>query len=274
MKALLMNAFPAPRSALYLPASNARAIEKARGLPADMILLDLEDAVKPELKEAARAAAVEAVAIGFGGRPVAIRANGTGSVWHEADIAAIAGSAADFIILPKVENAEEATNCSVAAGKPLLAMIESPRAIFSAAQIAAATGVAGLIGGMNDLANELRLPPGDAREGLVFALQSIVMAARAARVWALDGVFNKLEDTEGLAGECREGRRFGYDGKTLIHPNQIETANTVFSPSDAELDQARALVSAASGGAERFGDRMIETMHVEAAKRLLARVRL
>ncbi len=266
-----MTAFPAPRSALYLPASNARAIEKARGLAADMVLLDLEDAVKPDMKDAARAAAVEAVAIGFGGRPVAIRANGTGTEWHRADIAAIAGSAADFIILPKVESAGEASSAAAAAGKPLLAMIESPRAIFAAAQIASAPGVAGLIAGMNDLANDLRLPPGDGRDGLVLALQTIVMAARAGGVWALDGVFNKLDDPDGLARECGEGRRFGFDGKTLIHPNQIETANRCFSPSAAELEEAQALVAAASGGAERFGDRMIETMHVEAARRLLAR---
>jgi (3S)-malyl-CoA thioesterase len=124
---------------------------------------------------------------------------------------------------------------------------------------------------MNDLANDLRLPSGDGREGLVLALQTIVMASRAAGVWALDGVFNKLDDPQGLARECGEGRRFGFDGKTLIHPNQIAAANQGFSPSATELEEARALVAAASGGAERFGDRMIETMHVEAAKRLLAR---
>ena len=150
-------------------------------------------------------------------------------------------------------------------------LFRSPKAIFAAHEIAIAQGVAGLIAGMNDLANDLRLPPSDDRAGLIFALQTIVMAARAGGVWALDGVFNKLDDVEGLAAECAEGRRFGFDGKTLIHPNQIETANRVFSPSEAELEAARALVAAASGGAERFGDRMIETMHVEAAKRMLAR---
>ena len=266
-----MNPFSTPRSALYLPASNLRAIEKARGLAADMILLDLEDAVKPENKDAARAAAVAAVAQGFGGRPVAIRANARGTEWHEADVAAIAASAADFIILPKVESGDDAAGVALRAGKPLLAMIESPKAIFAAQSIAIAHGVAGLIAGMNDLANDLRLPPSDDRAGLLLALQTIVMAARAGGIWALDGVYNRLEDGEGLAAECAEGRRFGFDGKTLIHPNQIETANRVFSPSEAELVAARALVAAASGGAERFGDRMIETMHVEAARRMLAR---
>ena len=268
-----MIVFPAPRSALYLPASNPRAIEKARGLAADIILLDLEDAVKPENKDAARAAAVAAVGQGFGGRPAAIRANAMGTEWHEADVAAIAGSAADFIVLPKVESGDDAAGVAARAGKPLLAMVESPKAIFAAQSIATAPGVAGLIAGLNDLANDLCLPPGDDRKGLVFALQTIVMAARAGGIWALDGVFNKLDDTEGLAAECAEGRRFGFDGKTLIHPNQIETANLMFSPSEAELEAARALVAAASGGAERFGNRMIETMHVEAAKRMLARGR-
>lgn len=266
-----MTEFPAPRSALYLPASNPRAIEKARGLNADMILLDLEDAVKPENKDMARVAAVAAVLEGLGGRPVAIRANAIGSAWHAADIAAIKGSKADFIVLPKVESARDAESVAAQTGKPLLAMIESPRAIFAAVSIATAAGVVGLIAGMNDLANDLRLPPSDDRAGLSFALQTIVMAARAGGVWALDGVYNKLEDGDGLALECSEGRCFGFDGKTLIHPNQIDTANRIYSPSEAELEAARTLVQAASGGAERFGDRMIETMHVEAAKRLLAR---
>jgi (3S)-malyl-CoA thioesterase len=131
--------------------------------------------------------------------------------------------------------------------------------------------VAGLIAGMNDLANELRIPPGSGRSGLTLALQSIVLAARDAGIWALDGVFNDLADAAGLQAECEEGRRFGFDGKTLIHPNQIEVTNRIWSPSVAEIEDARALVEAASGGAERFRDRMIETMHVEMAKRLLAR---
>ena len=266
-----MTDFPAPRSALYLPASNPRAIEKARGLNADMILLDLEDSVKPENKDVAREAAVAAVLEGFGGRPVAIRSNSIGSQWHAADVAAIKASNADFIVLPKVESGGDAARVAALSGKPLLAMVESPRAIFASASIAAATGVAGLIAGMNDLANDLRLPPGDNRAGLTYALQTIVMAARAGGVWALDGVYNKLADDEGLAEECTEGRRFGFDGKTLIHPNQIDTANRIYSPNEAELDAARALVAAASGGAERYGDRMIETMHVETAKRMLER---
>ena len=260
-----------PRSALYLPASNARAIEKARGLSADMIILDLEDAVKPELKVEARAAAVAAVAQGFGGRMAAIRVNMAGTQWHADDVAAVAASNADFAVLPKVEEAGAVASVAMRIGKPVFAMIETPRGLLNAVEIAHAPGVAGLIGGMNDLANELHIPPGSGRNGLALALQTIVLAARAAGIWALDGVFNDLADPEGLEAECGEGRRFGFDGKTLIHPNQIEITNRIWSPSEAELEDARALVEAASGGAERFRDRMIETMHVEMAKRLLAR---
>lgn len=262
----------APRSALYMPASNARAIEKARGLAADMIILDLEDSVKPENKLAARDAAVAAAAAGFGERICAIRINAAGTEWHRADIFAAAASAADLVVLPKVETPKMAATVAEALGKPLLAMIETPRAVFNAAPIATAAGVCGLIAGVNDLASELRLPPGAGRNGLLLALQMIVLAARAAGGWALDGVFNDLRDGAGLEAECREGRNSGFDGKTLIHPDQIETANRIWSPGAAEIEEARALIAAASGGAERFRDRMIETMHVEAAKRLLARL--
>jgi (3S)-malyl-CoA thioesterase len=260
-----------PRSALYLPASNARAIEKARGLAADMLILDLEDAVKPELKDAARIAAVAAMEVGFGERLTAIRLNQEGTRWHDDDVSAVMRSQAMFAVLPKVELAETAARVAGRLGKPVLVMIESPKGLLNAVAIAAAPGVAGVIGGMNDLANELRLPSANDRAGLTLALQTIVLAARAAGVWALDGVFNDLADLAGLEAECREGRSFGFDGKTLIHPNQIEIANRIWSPSAAEVEDARALVAAASGGAERFRDRMIETMHVEMARRLLAR---
>lgn len=261
----------APRSALYLPASNARAIEKVRGLPVDMILLDLEDAVKPDLKEIARSAAVEAMKTGFGDRLTAIRINGPGTPWHDADILAVAGAAATFVVVPKIENPATASTLAQKIGKPLLAMIETPAAVIEAAAIARAPGVAGLIAGTNDLANELHIPPGSGRAGLSVALQTIVLAARASGIWALDGVFNDLIDMNGLARECGEGRAFGFDGKTLIHPSQIEITNGTWSPSADQIEQASALIAAATGGAERFRGQMIETMHVEMARRLLAR---
>lgn len=261
----------APRSALYLPASNARAVEKARTLHADLIMLDLEDAVKPEAKAEARAAAFAAVNAGFAGRLCAIRINGPETRWHEDDMAAVAASSADLFVVPKVEDAEAAAAMAAQIGKPMLAMIETPKGVLNAAGIAAASGVRGLISGTNDLANELHLPDAGDRRGMALSLQMIVLAARAAGIWALDGVFNDLANPDGLAAQCAEGRTMGFDGKTLIHPNQIDIANTAFFPSEAELEDARALVAAASGGAERFRDRMIETMHVEMARRLMAR---
>jgi len=269
-----MSVLLAPRSALFLPASNPRAVAKARTLAADMILLDLEDAVKDDDKDMAREAAVAALEEGFGGKPVAIRINGRESGWHRADLLAVAASKADYVVLPKVESAAIAIETAQAAGKPLLAMIETPRGLLEAAAIAGATEVAGLLAGTNDLSATLGTPPGDDRRGLLLALQTIVLAARAGEAWALDGVFNRLDDPAGLAAQCAEGRLFGFDGKTLIHPNQVEIANRGFGAGEAELADARALVAAATGGAERFAGRMIESMHVEQARALIARAEL
>jgi citrate lyase subunit beta/citryl-CoA lyase len=250
-----------PRTALFLPASNPRAIEKARGLDADMIFLDLEDAVPPEHKAAARDAAIAAVAEGFR-CPAAIRINAIDSEWHAADAAAVARSKADFVIQPKVESVKALS----ATGKPLMAMIETPAGVLAAADIARQPLVAGLIAGTNDLGATLRAT---SRAGMTMALQTIVLAARVAGIVALDGVYNRLDDAEGLESECREGRMMGFDGKTIIHPNQLAIANRVFGPDEAQLAEARALVAAFGGGAERFRDRMIESMHVEAAQRLI-----
>ncbi len=261
-----------PRSALYMPASNPRAIEKARGLPADMIILDLEDAVKPGMKDEARSAAIDAAAAGFGDRLTAIRINGPDTPWHDADIIAVRGSACHFVVLPKVEAVEQAERVAELTSKPLIAMIETPRGVLNAVSIAAGFDMAGLIAGLNDLANELHIPPGSGRAGLQLALQTIMLAARSAGIWAFDGVYNDLANHDGLEAECREGRALGFDGKTLIHPNQIEATNRIWSPTEVQLEEARALVAAASGGAERFRDRMIETMHVEMARRVLERI--
>ncbi len=266
-----LSEFLAPRSALYLPASNARAIEKARELPSDMVILDLEDAVKPGDKEAARKAAFEAISYGFSGKTAAIRVNGPETQWHRDDLEAVSASSCDLFVLPKVEEACVAADIAKSVGKPLLTMIETPRGVLRAVEIASAQGIAGLIAGTNDLANALHLLGSSDRAGLGLSLQLIVLAARAAGIWAIDGVFNDLADPDGFAAQCSDGRALGFDGKTLIHPGQIEVANRVFSPTQAELEDARALVAAASGGAERFRDRMIETMHVEMARRLIAR---
>lgn len=260
------------RSALYLPASNARAIEKARTLAADLVMLDLEDAVKDEDKQSAREAAVAAGAGEWRARLLAVRINGSGTAWHEDDLAALlSAKRLDLIVVPKVEDAAIAAGIARRSGKPLLAMIETPAGIYAAREIAAADGVAGLIAGTNDIAAELRLPPGGDRTGLGLALQTIVLAARAAGGIALDGVYNRLDDPQGFAAQCTEGRMLGFDGKTVIHPSQIEPANRLFGPSESELEDARALIEAQSGGAERFRGRMIEAMHVRDAKRLLER---
>ncbi|KQM41259.1 HpcH/HpaI aldolase/citrate lyase family protein [Sphingomonas sp. Leaf10] len=256
----------APRSLLFVPAARTNMITKAAGLPADLIVLDLEDAVRADEKAAARAALPAAIEL-LGGRS-AVRVNAPDTDQFAADLRAIGN--VPLVVVPKVERAADV---GPLAGRAVLAMIETPRGVLAAAEIAAVPGVVGLMIGTNDLAAELRLPPGGGRAALTLALQSVVLAARAAGGWAIDGVFNALADPDGLARECAEGRALGFDGKSLIHPGQIAAANAAFSPSTAELEEAGALIAAATGGAERFRDRMIEAMHVETARRLLERAR-
>lgn len=260
------------RSLLFLPASNPRAIEKARTLPADLIVLDLEDAVRGEDKAEARRLAIEATTQGFGeGRPVAIRVNPVGSPSFGEDVTAVRQAKADHIVLAKAETGKDVHDAGWLMVKPVLAMIETPRAVIDAAGIA--PSAAALIAGTNDLAAALGLPEQKEREGLVYALQRVVLAARAAGIPAFDGVYNGLAEDAGLEAECRQGRAWGFDGKSVIHPSQIDTANRLFGPTEEELDAARRLVAAATGGAERHEGRMIEAMHVEYAQRLLARAR-
>jgi citrate lyase subunit beta/citryl-CoA lyase len=259
------------RSLLFLPASNPRAIEKARTLPADLIILDLEDAVREEEKADARRLLVEATRESFGNRPVAVRVNPSGSRHYGEDVTAVRHAEVDYIVLSKAESAKDAHDAGWLMTRPVLAMIETPRAVIGAASIA--PSAAGLIAGTNDLSAALGLPQQQAREGLLFALQRIVLAARASGIPVFDGVYNGLEADAGLEAECRQGRAWGFDGKSVIHPSQIETANRLFGPTDAELAEARRIVAAATGGAERHEGRMIEAMHVETAHRLIARAR-
>ena len=258
------------RSLLFLPASNPRAIEKARTLPADMVVLDLEDAVKPADKEVARAAAVEAAGAGFGDSLVAIRVNAPGAL-QDSDVEAVRGSAADYLVVPRTSGPDEVSRVAAATAKPVLAMVETARGVLNAAAIA--EQAAALIAGTNDLAADLGIRPGGGRAPLRTALQTMLLAARAAGIPAFDGVFNRLEDGEGFAAECEEGRSFGFDGKSLIHPSQVEPANCIFSPSAEEVERARRLVEAATGGAERYEGEMIERMHVDQARLTLAKAR-
>ncbi len=258
----------AVRSLLFLPASNPRAIARAREAGADLVVLDLEDAVKPADKETARRAAVAAVAEPWP-TAVAIRVNGVGSEWHSLDVDAVSSSAADLAVIPRAASAHLVHGAREALGKPVLAMIETAAGVIAAAEIAGET--AALIAGTNDLRADLRLPLDANREPIATALQMIVLAARAAGVPVFDGVFNQLTDAQAFASECREGRMLGFDGKSLIHPDQIEPCNRLFAPGAEEIGRAQKLVEAFDGGAERFGDEMIERMHVEAARRVLAR---
>jgi citrate lyase subunit beta/citryl-CoA lyase len=258
------------RSLLFLPASRAGAIAKARAAGSDLVILDLEDAVKPEDKDSARDAAVRAAAEDWP-MPLAIRINGRGTPWHEADLAAVASSKADAAVAPDIRRAEDARSIADRVGRPLIAMIESAAGVLAAPQIA--RHASALMLGTNDLCNDLRLPRAGDRRALQSALQSVILAARAAAIPVFDGVFNALEDEEGLFAECRESRSLGFDGKSLIHPRQIDVCHRAFAPAEAEIARAERLVAASTGGAERFEGEMIEQMHVEAARRLLERAR-
>jgi citrate lyase beta subunit len=272
-----MDDFRPRRSVLYLPAANARAIEKARSLDADVVILDLEDAVAPAAKESAREAAVAAVAAGgWGRREIAIRVNGLGTPWAEADFAAVAGSGADVLVVPKVDGPEDAAAAVAnAGGRPVWVLVETPRAMLTADAIAATPGIEGLVAGFADLAKDLRARPEPGRAPLLYAMGRMVLAARAARIHAFDGVFTDITDPAGLEAETVQARAFGFDGKTLIHPSQIETANRLFAPSADEVDHARGLIEAhaaavAEGkGVATFRGKLVEVLHVVEANRTL-----
>ncbi len=269
----------APRSLLYVPASNPRALAKAGGRGADMLIVDLEDAVAGGDKAAARAAAVAALAAGFGAQPVMVRVNAARHPAQADDLAALAPHRAciSALVVPKVDAPADLA-APAALGLPLLAMIETPAAVLGAAAIAADSRVAGLIAGQNDLALALRLPPAPQPDpaALATALQWLVLAGRAAGKWLFDGVWNALDDPAGCEGAARAARGLGFDGKTLIHPGQIAPCHAGFAATAAELADAAALVAAAGAGgggsgAQRFAGRMVEDMHIAAARALLAR---
>jgi len=274
-----MTDLPRPlRSVLYLPASNARALEKARTLPCDAVILDLEDAVAPAAKEDARRAAVAAVdAGGFGPRLVAIRANGLPTPWSAEDFAAIAGSRADAIVVPKVDTVDQAAAAVAAAGgKPVWAMIESPLAVLNVAAIAATPGVAALVAGTADLAKDLRAQDDGNRTAFLFALSAMVNAARAFGIAVLDGMHPDIADEDGLRRSTAQGAMLGFDGRTLIHPAQIAAANDVYSPGADAIADAHGLIAAHEEAAAQgkavavYKGKLVEVLHVAAARRLLA----
>jgi citrate lyase subunit beta/citryl-CoA lyase len=277
---------PRPRrSALYMPASNPRALEKARGLACDVVILDLEDAVLPEAKPDARAAAVAAIAAGgFGRREVVVRVNALSTPWGEGDLAAAAGAGPDAVLVPKIAGPDDIAACDRAlAGAPahtrLWAMIETGPAVFrleAIAAMAATTRLAGLVMGINDLAKEMgaRMPPGRAPFQAALALS--VMAARMHGLTILDGVHNEIEDLAALEAVCRQGVDFGFDGKTLIHPSHLEICNRAFTPAPADVAWSRAVIAAfddpanAGKGALRVLGRLAELLHRDQAARLVA----
>ena len=273
------------RSVLYMPGANTRALEKARTLPADALIFDLEDAVAPDAKEAARGNVVAAAqSKAYGRREIAIRCNGLATPWGKADIAAIAVSGADALLVPKVESAAEvATVVSLldAAGAPssmaVWAMMETPKGILRAEEVAGShPRLALFVMGTNDLVKDMRARHTPMRLPMVTALGLGMLAARAHGLTILDGVYNDIQDTEGFRAVCQQGLEMGFDGKTLIHPSQVEPCNEVFAPSVAELEMAGRIVAAfkaaqAEGkGVVTVDGRMIENLHVEQAERALA----
>ena len=281
----MQTSFRPRRSALYMPGSNARALEKARGLPADALILDLEDAVAPHAKEAARALVADTVrARPFGRREVVVRVNAPGTPWGEADFAAAVEAGPDAILVPKIESAaaveaaaSRLDSLGAPAGTRLWAMVETPLAVLNAGAIAAASPrLSCLVMGTNDLVNELHAEHTADRAPVAAALSLCVLAARAHGLAILDGVHNAIRDEDGLRTACAQARALGFDGKTLIHPSQVAIANDTFAPTEADLDLARRYV-AASEAAEAEGKgvtvvdgRLVENLHVENARRLIA----
>lgn len=273
------------RSVLYMPGANERALEKAKTLQADSLILDLEDAVAPDAKANARERVCAAAASGdYGQREVTIRVNGLDTEWHDADLRAAAQAGPAAVVVPKVNSAREVRDIERAlelGGAPehtkIWAMVETPVAMLHAEEIAAASDrLTVLVMGTNDLAKELHAEFVPGRAPLLGGLSLCLLAARATGKVILDGVYNDVKDLEGFEAECLQGRQFGFDGKTLIHPGQLEPCNRVFAPSEAEIEWSRKVIEAfEQAGAEGRGvvtvdGRMIENLHVDNARRILA----
>jgi citrate lyase subunit beta/citryl-CoA lyase len=277
------------RSVLYMPGSNARALEKAKTLPADSLIFDLEDAVAPDAKESARRQVVEAVkAGGFGAREVVIRINALDTEWGHDDLVAAAEAGPDAILVPKVSDPDGIAAASLVLATSradervrIWAMIETPLAILHAERIAAAarletSRLACFVLGTNDLAKDTRARFVPGRWTMLPWLTTVLAAARAHGLDVLDGVYNDLSDMDGFAAECRQGRDLGFDGKTLIHPSQIAPANDIFAPAPDEVEAARKLIAAfdlpenAGRGVLSLDGRMVERLHADMARRTVA----
>ena len=273
------------RSVLYMPGANARAMEKSRTLPADALIFDLEDAVAPDAKVTARTQVIQAVeAGGYGKREIMIRTNGLNTPWGYDDLVAVATAGANAVLLPKVESAEvvrQAASVLPSHGAPsdltIWCMMETPRGMLHAEEIVdASPRLGGLVMGTSDLAKDLQAQHTAMRLPLITALGLCMLAARAARIAILDGVFLDLNDHEGFVDSCRQGAELGFDGKTLIHPKQLAAANEVFAPSEEELRLSRRIIQAyaeaeaAGKGVVLVDGKLIEKLHVDHAKRVVA----
>ena len=267
------------RSALYIPGSKPRALEKARNLPTDSIIFDLEDAVSAESKSEARVILRAGLAQGgYGARLKIVRINALNTPWGEADLQALDGLDVDAVLLPKVNSAGDLDALAnvVGAKWPLWAMLETPLGILNAGEIAAHPLLQALVAGTNDLAKDLKCQLTLTRDSLQMALQALVLAARAHDVALLDGVYNQFQDEEGLIAQCRQGRSLGFDGKTLIHPAQLSAANRCFAPSADEIELAQRQISAfeeaeaAGQGVAVLDGTIIENLHIETARKTLA----
>ncbi len=267
------------RSVLYIPGSKDRALEKARGLPVDAIIFDLEDAVAPDEKVNARTTLAAALAEGgYGNRMRIVRINGLDTQWGEADAKAAAGMDCDAVLLPKVESTAQLDALAALIGdKPIWAMMETPRGMLNVAEIAAHPQLTGFVMGTNDLAKELQTRFRPDRLPMMAGLGLCLLAAKAEGIVIVDGVYNAFKDAEGLKAECEQGRDMGFDGKTLIHPAQIDVANAAFAPSDAEIDLAKRQIAAfeeceASGqGVAVVDGKIVENLHVVTAREILAK---
>lgn len=279
------NALRPRRSVLYMPSSKERALEKAQTIPTDALILDLEDAVSPDAKDVARENACAAATSGlYGRREITIRINGEDTAWYAADLAAAAKAGPDAIVVPKVNSAEQVKRLVGAieqAGAPdhttLWAMVETPIAMLHVEEIAAASDrLSVLVMGTNDLAKELYASHVPGRAPLLTGLSLCLLAARAHGKAIVDGVYNNVRDPEGFLAEAQQGKEMGFDGKTLLHPDQVGPCNEVFAPSAQEIEDAHGMIAAFDEGMARgegivtYNGRIVENLHVESARRILA----
>jgi len=277
---------PLRRAALYMPASNTRALEKAKSLSVDVMMFDLEDSVAPDVKEQARANLVEALAFDYGGREIAARVNGIGTPWFDADIKAAVAAGPAAIVVPKVSTPDELNQVCDAVSNVdpsvhVWPMLETPLAIMNATDLSRAAAardgqVNCFLIGTNDLAKESGVSTANDRAALLPWLMTMVACAKAAGASILDSVYNDFRDQDGLARECEQGRSLGMDGKTIIHPAQIEVASAAFTPSEDEIAWAKRIVETfadpahASKGVIQIDGEMVERLHLDMATKLLA----